>query len=252
MSPSKGYYGVGMPYIDVSDLSGKLIVIEGTDGVGRSTQIEDIKRWLEVKGFGVVTTGWTQSPLMGKAIDEAKSGHTLNVSTFSLLYAADFSDRLEHEVIPALRAGFIVLADRYVYTAFARSVVRGADPQWIRKVFGFALEPDIVFYMHIALEDLIPRVINSHTLARRYWEEEQGEGLDYYESGMDLRLGEDFYDSFIEYQGSVLTQFDKMTKEFSFQVVDASRTFDATNRALKKGILTFLNEPDTEEEHSGN
>src|SRR3972149_5525409 len=145
------FTGAGLPYVDVSDLSGKLIVIEGTDGVGRSTQIEDIKRWLEVKGHGVMTTGWTRSPLMGKAIDEAKSGHTLNVNTFSLLYAADFSDRLEHEIIPALKAGFVVLADRYVYTAFARAIVRGADREWIQQVFGYALEPDTVFYMKIGI-----------------------------------------------------------------------------------------------------
>ncbi len=143
------FYGFGLPYVETEDLSGKLIVVEGTDGVGRSTQIDDIKKWLEVKGFGVVTTGWTRSPLMGKAIDEAKSGHTLNVNTFSLLYAADFADRLEHEIIPALRSGFVVLADRYIYTAFARSAVRGANRQWIRKVFGFAIQSRCGFlYAH--------------------------------------------------------------------------------------------------------
>src|SRR5512139_3999477 len=107
MSPRRRlFYGHGLPYEDVSDLSGRLIVIEGTDGVGRSTQMEELKKWLEVKGHGVLTTGWTRSPLMGKAIEEAKSGHTLNIHTYSLLYAADFADRLEHEVIPALRSGF--------------------------------------------------------------------------------------------------------------------------------------------------
>ena len=127
MSNNKVFFGKGLPYIDVSELKGKLIVIEGTDGVGRSTQIEELKKWLEVKGYGVVTTGWTRSLLLSTAIDEAKKGHTLNVNTYSLLYAADFADRLENEVIPALRAGFIVLADRYIYTAFARSIVRGAN-----------------------------------------------------------------------------------------------------------------------------
>jgi dTMP kinase len=241
MSPKKKlFYGFGLPYVDTSDFTGKLIVIEGTDGVGRSTQLEELKKWLEVKGYGVITTGWTRSPLMGKAIDEAKSGHTLNVNTFSLLYAADFADRLEHEIIPALRSGFIVLADRYVYTAFARSVVRGADRQWIRKVFGFALEPDAIFYMRINIEDLIPRVINSGTLHKRYWEEQSGEGMDYWESGMDLHLGEDFYDSFIEYQKSVLKEFDKMKSEFDFQVVEAARGFEEVNRELKQGILASL------------
>ncbi len=234
------YFGEGLPYINLGELKGKLIVIEGTDGVGRSTQILDLKRWLEVKGYGVVTTGWTRSPLLGTAIDDAKSGHTLNVKTYSLLYAADFADRLENEILPALRSGFIVLADRYVYTAFARSVVRGADPRWIEKVFGFALKPDIVFYMKIALEDLIPRVINSETLAKRYWEEETGEGMDYWESGMDLRLGEDFYDSFIEYQKRILAQFNGMSRRFRFNSVDASKSFKETNKGLKQGLLEFL------------
>ena len=234
------FFGDGLPYIDVSGLRGKLIVIEGTDGVGRSTQIGELKRWLEVQGYGVATTGWTRSPLMGQAINDAKAGHTLNVNTYSLLYAADFADRLENEIIPALRAGFIVLADRYIYTAFARSIVRGANRAWIRKVFGFALQPHAVFYMKIDLENLIPRVINSSTLSKRYWEEELGEGMDYWESGMDLRLGEDFYDSFIAYQKRILSEFDAMAKKFNFTVVDAARSFEKTNQTLQEGIRLLL------------
>ena len=246
------FYDAGLPYIDIHEMKGKLIVIEGTDGVGRSTQIESLKKWLEVQGHGVATTGWTRSPLMGDAIDEAKSGHTLNVNTFSLLYAADFADRLEHEVIPALKAGFIVLADRYIYTAFARSMVRGADSQWIRKIFGFALVPDAIFYMHVQIEDLIPRVINSQTLNKRYWEEDSGEGMDYWESGMDLHLGEDFYDSFMEYQKRILLEFRKMSKEFRFRVVDASHSFEEINRELKQGILTVLDYEKPKEESRRN
>jgi len=234
------FFGKGLPYVDVSELKGKLIVIEGTDGVGRSSQIEDLRRWLEIQGYGVVTTGWTRSPLMGQAINEAKAGHTLNVNTFSLLYAADFADRLENEIIPALKSGFIVLADRYIYTAFARSIVRGADREWIKKVFGFALQPDVVFYMQIELENLIPRVITSETLSKRYWEEELGEGMDYWESGMDLRLGEDFYDSFIAYQKRILHEFRNMTKRFNFRIVDAGQSFEKTNQALKQGIKQLL------------
>jgi dTMP kinase len=239
-SSGRRYVGVGLPAHDISQLSGKLIVIEGTDGVGRSTQIEDIKRWLEIKGFGVVTTGWKRSPLMVKAIDEAKSGHTLNVNTYSLLYAADFADRLENQIIPALKAGFVVLADRYIYTAFARAIVRGASSEWIRAVFGFALEPDAVFYMKIKINDLIPRVINTATMAKRYWTEQAGEGMDYWESGMDLRLGEDFYDSFVEYQKRVLAEFDAMAKEYKFRVVDAAKSFNETNLILKQGIESVL------------
>ena len=240
MSDKKRFFGTGLQYLDVGEMKGKLIVIEGTDGVGRSTQIEDIRRWLEIKGYGVITTGWTRSPLMSKTINEAKSGHTLNIHTFSLLYAADLADRLENEIIPALKAGFIVLADRYIYTAFARSVVRGADREWIHRVFGFALEPDAVFYMKIDIEDLIPRVINSETLAKRYWEDEAGEGMDYWESGMDLKLGEDFYDSFIAYQKCILREFNRIAKRFDFTIVDAAISFEETNRVLKKGISALL------------
>jgi dTMP kinase len=248
MSPKdNSYFGNGLPYVNLKDLRGKLIVVEGTDGAGRSTQLDKLRAWLEVKGYGVITTGWTRSPLMGKAIDDAKSGHSLNVNTFSLLYAADFADRLEHEIIPALRSGFIVLADRYCFTAFARSSVRGADRQWIRKVFSFAVEPDAVFYMRITIEHLIPRVINSQTLNKRYWIDESGQGMDFWESGMDMHLGEDFYDSFVEYQKRILKEFDLMTPEFNFHVVDAARSFEETNRALKQGILAVLADEDTED-----
>jgi dTMP kinase len=146
----------------------------------------------------------------------------------------------------------VVLADRYSYTAFARSAVRGADRQWIRKVFGFALEPDAVFYMNISIENLIPRVINSQNLNRRYWEDQSGEGMDYWESGMDLHLGEDIYDSFIEYQKVLLKEFDKMTSEFGFQVVDASKSFEEINRTLKQGILAVLEDGETEEKSRRN
>jgi len=139
-----------------------------------------------------------------------------------------------------LKSGFVVLADRYIYTAFARAVVRGADRAWIREVFGFAIAPDAVFYMKIGIGDLVPRVINSQTLNQRYLDEGAGEGMDYWESGMDLRLGEDFYDSFVEYQKRVLEEFDLMTGEFIFRTVDASKSFEEVNRNLKEGILTVI------------
>ena len=233
-------FGTASSLAAPDDLTGKLIVIEGTDGVGRTTQIEVLKQWLEIKGYGVMTTGWTRSPLMGKVIEEAKSGHTLNPHTYTLLYAADLADRMEHEIIPALRAGFVVLADRYVYTIFARSKVRGIDPGWTREVFAFALKPHAVLYMRIAVEDLIPRVINTRMLTKRYWEDQAGEGIDYWESGMDLRLGEDFYDSFVAYQSELLTEFEKMVKEFGFEAVHASSHLRETTRSLKKGVLAVL------------
>ncbi len=239
----RAFMGKPLPYLDVEDLGGKLIVIEGTDGVGRSTQIASLQKWLEVRGHGVVTTGWTRSPLMAKAINDAKAGHRLNVHTFSLFYAADFADRLEHEILPAMRAGFVVLADRYVYTVFARAAVRGADPAWVRKVFSFAPVPDAVFYMKIDVENLIPRVIHPQQLRSRRLLEEGGSaawGMDYWESGMDLRLGDDFYDSFVEYQRRLLAEFSGMSKEFGFLSVNAVRSFEDTNRRLKEGIASVL------------
>jgi len=223
----KVYYGNGLPYLKISPLRGSLIVIEGTDGVGRSTQIEQLTRWLEVQGYGVVNTGWTRSPLLAETINEAKAGHELNVTTFSLLYAADFADRLENQIIPALRAGFIVVADRYMYTAFARNAVMGADPAWTRELFGFAVVPDLVLYLQIDVKHLVPRVLES-------------KGMDYWESGMHLKLGSDIFDSFRRYQARILREYDRMADEFDFVTVDARRPIDDIQRELRASIGRYL------------
>src|SRR5258708_37098551 len=136
-----GYYSYGIPYLPLSQYPGKLIAIEGTDGVGRSAQIALLREWLEVQGYGVIETGWTRSELMSPTIDLAKSSNTLNKLTFMLLYATDFADRLEKEIIPALKAGFIALSDRYIFTALARAGVLGVDRTWIRTLYGFGLRP---------------------------------------------------------------------------------------------------------------
>src|SRR5882724_9052796 len=223
----KQFYGNGLPYLKVGPLKGSLIVIEGTDGVGRSTQIEALTRWLEVQGYGVVNTGWTRSPLLAETINEAKAGHELNVTTFSLLYAADFADRLENQIIPALRAGFIVLADRYMYTAFARNAVMGADMGWTRGLFGFALIPDLVLYLKIDVRRLIPRVLES-------------KGMDYWESGMHLKLGGDIFDSFRRYQARIIREYNRMVEEFSFFTVDACRPIDVIQQELRSHIGRYL------------
>lgn len=223
----KTFYGNGLPYLKISPLRGSLIVIEGTDGVGRSTQIEQLTRWLEVQGYGVVNTGWTRSPLLAETINEAKAGHELNVTTFSLLYAADFADRLENQIIPALRAGFIVVADRYMYTAFARNAVMGADPEWTRKLFGFAVIPDLVMYLKIDVKHLVPRVLES-------------KGMDYWESGMHLKLGSDIFDSFRRYQARILREYERMTEEFGFVTVDAQQPVDAIQQELRTTIGRYL------------
>jgi dTMP kinase len=221
------FFGDGLTYINPSELKGKLIAIEGTDGVGRSTHIELLQEWLEVQGYGVITTGWTRSNLMSKTIEMAKAGNILDRWSLSLLYATDFADRLEHQIIPALRSGFVVLADRYIYTALARDFVRSADRTWIRDVFGFALIPDLVCYLRIDVETLALRVIETT-------------GMNYWESGMDLRLGADLYDSFKKYQSLLIEEFDKMATEFRFNVVDARQSPEAIQDELKSYILPVL------------
>lgn len=221
------YFGDGLTYLNPSDLRGKLIVIEGTDGVGRSTHIEMLQEWLEVQGYGVITTGWTRSNLMSKTIEVAKAGNILDRWSLSLLYATDFADRLEHQIIPALRSGFVVLADRYIYTALARDFVRSGDRKWIRDVFGFALIPDLVCYMRIDVETLALRVIETT-------------GMNYWESGMDLRLGADLYDSFKKYQSLLIKEFDSMAEEFRFEVVDARKSPEEIQEELRSKILPVL------------
>ncbi len=203
------FYGAGFPYHKVKELPGKLIVLEGTDGVGRSTQINQLRDWLEKQGMAVSDTGLRRSTLTQAGLDAAKQGHTLSRTTMSLFYATDFADRLESQIIPALKAGFIVLSDRYFYSVIARDVVRGADPIWARKVYGFALKPDLVFYLKADVHTLVTRMVH-------------GRGFDYWESGMDIRCADNLYDSFMVYQEKLIQQFDQMAEEFSFITIDAS------------------------------
>jgi len=221
------YYGRGIPYLPMEEYPGKLIAIEGTDGVGRSTQIQLLREWLEVRGYGVVETGWTRSPLMQPTIELAKSSNTLNKLTFVLLYATDFADRLEKEIIPALKAGFVVLSDRYIFTALARAGVRGVDRQWLRSLYGFAIAPHLVFYLNVDVKTLIRRVLESR-------------GMDFWESGMDLKHGDDIYDSFRAYQQRLLREYQSMADEFHFRVVDARRSVDRIQEELRRQVGAFL------------
>jgi dTMP kinase len=223
------YYGYGVPYLPIEGYPGKLIAIEGTDGVGRSTQIRLLREWLEVQGYGVVETGWTRSQLMAPTIDLAKSSNTLNKLTFVLLYATDFADRLEKEIIPALKAGFIVLSDRYIFTAMARAGVRGVDRSWIRSLYGFAIAPHLVFYLKIDEKTLIKRVLQSR-------------GMDFWESGMDLKLADDIYESFRAYQKALLREYGSMADEFGFRVLDAKRRIEVIQDELRRQIGAFLSE----------
>jgi dTMP kinase len=224
------FYGEGLPDVDLRELVGRLIVIEGADGVGRSTQVSMLKPWLESNGHAVLDTGMTRSALAGKGIKQAKAGITLGPISLTLFYATDFADRIENEMIPALRAGFIVLTDRYIYSLIARAIVRGLDPKWIKSVYGLALKPDAVFYLRTNVGDLIPRVLTSPT------------GFDYWESGMDIHLGDDLFDSFVEYQKRMLSVFDSMIDEYGFGVIDATQPIDTIYRNLQRQIGRLLRE----------
>jgi dTMP kinase len=223
------YYGRGLPYVAVDKYPGTIIALEGTDGVGRSTQIRLLREWLEVQGFGVVETGWTRSPLMQPTIELAKSSNTLNKLTFVLLYACDFADRLEKEIIPALKAGFVVLADRYIYTAIARAGVRGVDSQWIRRLYGFAIAPHLTFYLKIDPDSLVRRVLEAG-------------GMEYWESGMDMKAGDDIYDSFRSYQRQLLKEYSAMSDEFGFRVLDGRKPITAIQEELRRQVGEFLGE----------
>jgi dTMP kinase len=221
------FFGEGLPGIDLEELKGRLIVLEGTDGVGRSTHIGLLKQWLENNGHAVLDTGMTRSPLAGKRLKKAKEGHTLGGITMSLFYATDFADRLENEIIPALRAGFIVLTDRYIYSLMARAIVRGADPEWLSDVYGFALKPDAIFYLRVNIDDLVTRVL-------------QSTGFNYWESGMDLHMGEDLYESFVRYQRWLLVEFDKMVETYGFEIIDASGTVEEVFQRLRDPIQRII------------
>ena len=186
-----------------------------------------LKPWLEQQGRAVLDTGMTRSELAGRGIKQAKEGHTLGRITLSVFYATDFADRLENQIVPALRAGFVVLTDRYIYSLMARAMIRNLDREWIRRVYSFALKPDAVFYLRIGVENLIPRVVFSR-------------GFDYWESGMDLHPSEDMYDSFIKYQTALLKEFDALSEEYGFEVLDATADVPTVFEKLKAGIVRVL------------
>jgi dTMP kinase len=221
------FYGQGLPAVEPGELKGKLVVLEGTDGVGRSTHIGLLREWLESRGHAVLDTGMTRSALAGKGLKAAKEGHTLGGVTMSLFYATDFADRLENEMIPALRAGFVVLTDRYTFSLMARATVRGADAQWVKRVYEFALKPDIIVYLRATVDELVTRVM-------------QTSGFNYWESGMDLRLGEDLYDSYVAYQTRLLGVFDSMTDEYGFHVVDTAASIQDVSDQIKELVEPML------------
>jgi dTMP kinase len=220
-------YGQGVPGLDPGDLSGWLIVVEGPDGVGRTTHVDRLRAHLEQLGYAVAETGLTRSDLASRGIRRAKQGNTLGANAFNLFYATDFADRLEQQIVPALRAGFVMITDRYIYSLIARAIVRGADPDWIKQVYSFALLPDAVYYLRIEAQQLVPRVL--------------AEGpFDYWESGMDVPMGEDLHDSFVNYQGRIIRELDGLAREYGFHTLDATRDEDDIADELCASVTRVL------------
>jgi dTMP kinase len=224
----KRFYGHGIPGVDPRLLTGRLIVVEGADGSGRSTQTAQLVEWLEGRGHPTVQVGLKRSTLVSEELERAQQGNILSRTTLSLFYATDFADQLENVMLPALKSGFMVLADRYIYTLMARDLVRGFDLDWLRNLYDIAVIPDAVFYLQVSPEQLVQR-----TFAKSH-------SLDYWESGMDLGLSRDMFDSFIRYQGLVSEKFQYLQKIYGFTIVDGNRSVAEVNQELRRQIESLL------------
>jgi len=210
---------------------GKLIVVEGIDGSGKSTQIKLLHKWLVARGHQVVFTEWNSSDLVMQATKRGKKKNLLTPTTFSLLHATDFADRLTYRIIPYLKAGTTVLADRYIYTAFARDIARGVDPRWARDLYSFAVKPDVALYFRVPIDVAVDRILGSR------------EKIKFYEAGMDLRLSQDPVESFRLFQGRVIEEYDRMTGEFGFRVIDGTRNIDSQQQQVRSIVTRLYNEP---------
>ncbi|HEX7588501.1 MAG TPA: dTMP kinase [Anaerolineae bacterium] len=213
-----------------SQYPGKLIVVEGIDGSGKSTQADLLQKWLSSFGVSVFYTEWNSSPLVKAATKMGKKKNLLTPTTFSLLHATDFADRFIYQILPPLKAGMIVIADRYTFTAFARDAARGVDAEWVREVYNFAVRPDVTFYFKVPLQASLDRLLN----ARRK--------IKFYEAGMDLGLSSNLEESFRLFQGRVLEEYDRMSREFNFHIVDAELPIDVQQRQVRHLVETELSE----------
>ena len=210
---------------------GKLIVVEGIDGSGKSTQIQLLHKWLEARGHEVVFTEWNSSDLVRMATKRGKKKNLLTPTTFSLLHATDFADRLTYNIIPYLKAGITVLADRYIYTAFARDTARGVDRQWVRDLYAFAVKPDAAFYFRVPIDVAVKRLLGARAKIK------------FYEAGMDVGLSPDPVESFRLFQGKVIDEYDRLTGEYSFRVIDGTRNIDAQQRQVRDIVRRLYDEP---------
>ncbi len=207
---------------------GKLFVVEGIDGSGKSTQLDLLHKWLVAEGYNVFFTEWNSSPLVKQTNKKGKKKNLLTPTTFSILHATDFADRLANMIVPPLQAGMIVLADRYVYTAFARDVVRGVHPNWVRNLYSFAVKPDIAFYFKVPIDVSIKRITDGRA------------GLKFYEAGMDLGLSDDILTSFRLFQSKVIEEYDRLTEEFGLSVVDGSGPIHDQQDTLREFVCDAL------------
>lgn len=207
---------------------GKLFIVEGTDGSGKSTQLALLHQWLKAEGYPVFFSEWNSSPLVKETTKRAKKRHLFTPTTFSLLHATDFADRTERDIIPPLKAGAIVLADRYIYTAFARDVARGCDRAWVRELYRFAVKPTVAFFFRAPLDVAIDRIISARP------------ELKYYEAGLDMGWTDDAEESFKLFQGNILAEYDRMVGEFGLTLIDATRAIEKQQREMRRIIKQHL------------
>lgn len=208
--------------------TGKLIVVEGIDGSGKSTQIDLIYKWLSEKGRSVYFSKWNSSPLVKSTTKMGKKEKAFTPTTFSLIQAADFADRWENQFLPMLKAGVIVLSDRYAFTGFARDVVRGVDRKWVRNLYSFAFQPDLILYFKVPLDDAVERITSARSKIK------------YYEAGMDLNLSDKRISSFRLFQGKILKEYEKMAGEFGFEVLDATRPVHKQQKEVRRLVNNVL------------
>lgn len=207
---------------------GKLIIVEGIDGSGKSTQIHLLEKWLAYKGISVFKSEWNSSETVKEITSKGKKKGLLTPTTFSLLHATDFADRYERNISPLLRAGHFVLADRYVYTAFARDIVRGCNPEWVKKVYDFAIKPDVAFYFKVPVDIAVDRILIGRPK------------LKYYEAGMDMNLSNDAYESYRIFQGRIIEQYDALAEREEFTVIDGTLNIEEQQNIVRKKILPLL------------
>ena len=209
-------------------INGKLIIVEGVDGSGKSTQVRLLEKWLRYRGVPVFFTEWNSSEQVKDIISKGKKKNLLTPTTFSLLHATDFAARYERNIYPLLRAGYVVLADRYSYTAFARDVVRGCDPQWVRHIYGLAVKPDIAFYFRVPVDVSFDRIVKNRPR------------LKYYEAGMDLNLSNDPYESYRIFQGRIIDEYEAMVEKEGLTVIDGTKDIEEQQELMRQKVLEVL------------